>query len=94
MKNTAIFLAETWLKTQAVVHKAFDISAKQNSSVAIEYLMNNYPIIQGMGNQMRLKLIAEMHCDSTKIQSEVFELVSESNASDHRTPGKISNENQ
>ena len=88
MKNAVIFLAETWLKSQDVVHKTFEISARQSPAAAIEYLMNNYPVIQGTGNQLRLKLISKMSCDNTKIQAEVQELVSSmSEANPERLPG-------
>lgn len=68
MRNTAIFLADTWAKTQDVIYKALSMPPKDG----MEYLISNYPQVQGVRNQMRLRQIAALSFNSSEIESEIL----------------------
>lgn len=68
MRNTAIFLADTWAKTQDVIYKALSMPPKEG----MEYLIGNYPQVQGMRNQMRLRQLAALAFNSSEIEGEIL----------------------
>jgi hypothetical protein len=86
MKNTAIFMADTWAKTQDVIYKALSMPPKDG----MEYLISNYPQIQGMRNQMRLRQLAALAFNSSEIEREIIDNLPTGttaclpNVSDHR----------
>ena len=67
LRNTAIFMADTWAKTQDVIYKALSMPPHEG----MEYLITNYPQIQGMRNQMQLRRLAALAFDSSAIQGEI-----------------------
>ena len=67
MKNTAIFLAKTWAQTQDVVYHCFSLPPDECK----EYLINNYPQMQGMRNNINLRRLGELPFDTSGITTEI-----------------------
>ena len=73
MRNTAIFLAEQWQKTEDILYTAFAMPPEQ----AVDYIVNNYPQVQGMRNQAQLRRLAALSCVTGEIPKEIAAALAE-----------------